>query len=205
MQGVRWIGVLATVVLAALLTFAVVPARAHVTEDAGSYEVELGWGEEPPRLGAENFVEVNVATKDGEPVAVPAEALSVEVVYGDASVALPLVSTGVPGSLEAPLTPTRPGTYSFHVSGSIDGKPLEAGATCSASTFECVEAEGAVEFPIADPSAGELAQRLSSEAGRVEDANDSAESARMLALVALALAAVALVASVWTARRRRSG
>jgi hypothetical protein len=202
--GTKFAGIALAAVLAALLTFAADPARAHVTERAGSFEVELGWGVEPPRLGAENFVEVNVADA-GRPVAVPAGALSVEVVYGDAAVTLPLATTGVPGSLEARLTPTRPGSYGFHVSGSVRGKPLDAGATCSESTFECVEAAGGVQFPVADPSAGELAQRLSSEAGRAEDAGTQADQAQTLAIVALALAAVALAFAVRASRRRGSG
>ena len=204
-RGARLKSIVLAAVLAGLLTFGGALAPAHVTEDAGSFEVELGWGEEPPRLGAENSVEVNVADARGEPVVVPAEALSVEVVYGDAASALPLATTGVPGSLEARLTPTRPGTYSFHVTGSVHGKPLDAAATCSESTFECVETAGGLQFPVEDPSAGELAQRLSSEAARVEEAGDRADSARTLALVALGLAAVALAISVRASRRRGSG
>ena len=203
--GARLAGIALAALAAALLTFAADPAQAHVTERAGSFEVELGWGVEPPRLGAENFVEVNVADGSGDPVAVPAGALSVEVVYGDAALTLPLAPTGDPGSLEARLTPTRPGTYSFHVSGSVQGKPLDASATCSESTFECVEAAGGVQFPVADPSAGELAQRLSSEANRVEDAGERADRAQTLAIVALALAAVALAGAVRASRRRGSG
>jgi hypothetical protein len=198
--------------LALLAAFGAGAAPAHVTEEAGSFAVELGWGEEPPRLGAENFVEVNVADAAGRAVAVPSEALSVEVVYGNAATTLPLTPTGEPGALEARLTPTRPGTYSFQVSGSVDGRPLDAGATCGDSTFECVEAGGAVQFPVEDPSAGELAQRLSSEAARVEAAGERADSAEaragaalVVAAVALALAAVALAFALRARRRRGSG
>jgi len=201
----RVTGIALAAVLAALLTFAAAPARAHVTERAGAFEVELGWGVEPPRLGAENFVEVDVADAAGKPVAVAAGALSVEVVYGDAAVTLPLETTDVPGALEARITPTRPGTYGFHVSGSVQGKPLDASATCSESTFECVEAGGSAQFPVADPSAGELAQRLSSEAERVADAGDRADRAQTLAIVALALTAVALALAARASRRRGSG
>lgn len=193
------------VVLSILLICGVAPASAHVTEESGSFEVEMGWGEEPPRSGAENFVEVSVAGTGGAPVAVPAGALSVEVVYGGTALTLPLTPTPVPGTLEARLTPTRPGTYAFNVSGSVHGQQLDVSATCSESTFECVETGAATEFPVKDPSAGELAQRLSSEADRVEQAGDRADSARTLAIVALVLAAAALAISIRAARRRRSG
>lgn len=176
-----------------------------MTEESGAFEVELGWGEEPPRVGERNFVEVNVSDGHGEPVAVPAGALSVEVVYGGSAVTLPLNPTPAPGALEAPLTPTRPGTYAFNVSGSVEGQSLDASATCSESTFECVETDAANEFPVRDPSAGELAQRLSSEADRVEDAGDRADRAGTLALIALVVAAVALAVSIWAVARRRGG
>ena len=173
-----------------------------MTEESGAFEVELGWGEEPPRVGAQNFVEVNVSDDRGEPVAVPAGALSVEVAYGGSAVTLPLNPTPKAGALEAPLTPTRPGTYAFNVSGSVEGHSLEASATCSESTFECVETDAANEFPVRDPTAGELAQRLNSDADRVEDAGDRADRACTFALIALAVAVVALAVSLWAARRR---
>lgn len=191
--------------VSALLGLGAAPAPAHVTERSGAFEVELGWGEEPPRVGADNFVEVTVADAHGKPVSVPAEALSVEVVYGDAALTLPLLPTAVPGALEAPLTPTRPGTYGFEVTGSVEGRPLDASATCSESTFECVDLASSTEFPVRDPSAGELATRLRSEADRVAEANERADGAHTLAILALALAAVALALSIRAARRRGSG
>ena len=191
MRGVRSIGAVVAAA-AALLAFGAAAVGAHVTAEAGAFAVELGWGEEPPLLGEENLVEVEVADAAGKPVAVPAAALTVEVVYGDSATTLPLVPTGEPGALQARLTPTRPGTYRFHVSGSVGGRPLDVSSTCSDSAFECVEAGGGVEFPVEDPSAGELAQRLSSEAGRAEAAADKADSAETRATAALALAGVAL-------------
>jgi hypothetical protein len=178
-------------------------APGHVTEESGSLEVTLGWGEEPPRVGSENFVEIEVSDAQGAPVAVPPGALSVEVVYGDAAVTLPLVPTAAAGVLEARLTPTRPGTYAFNVTGTVHGRPLDVGTTCSESTFECVEIAAGTEFPVEDPSSGELAQRVSSESDRVEETSDRADGARTIAILALALAAVALATSIRAARRRR--
>ena len=204
-QGTKLRGIVLAAVLPVLLTCGAGVASAHVTEESGSFEVELGWGVEPPQAGAENFVEVGVSDARGAAVAVPAGALSVEVVYGGRAIALPLAPTPVPGTLEARLTPTRPGTYGFHVTGSVRGQPLDASATCSESTFECVDTAASTEFPVKDPSAGELAQRLSSEADRVEEAGNRADGARTLAMIALALAAVALAISIRAARRRGSG
>ena len=199
-------------VLAALLTVflaaGAVPAQGHIVKRSGPFEVELGWGEEPPRVGVANFVELTVTdAQTGAPVAVPAGALSVEVVYGGTSVTLPLTPTEEPGASEASITPTRPGTYGFDVSGSVHGQPLDVSASCSESTFECVEASAGDEFPTEDPSAGELAQRLSSEAQRVEDASNQSDDAHTLALLALAVGTIGLAfggAGLLAARGRGS-
>lgn len=198
-------GFVLAVALLASLAGGVAQASAHVVKESGPFEVELGWGVEPPQASAENFVEVTVSAVHGGAVTVPAGALSVEVVYDGKAVTLPLVPTEQPGVLEAGLTPTRPGTYAFNVSGSVRGRPLDVSAACSESSFECVDAAADTEFPVKDPSAGELAQRLSSEADRLERANDRADDARTLAIVALALAALALAISVRAGRRRRGG
>jgi hypothetical protein len=194
--------------LLAVLVGGAAPAAAHVSKRSGSFEVELGWAQEPPHADGQNAVELIVSDLSGAPVAVPAGALSVAVVYDGDSVTLPLVPTEDPGTLEAPLTPTRPGTYSFRVSGRVHGQQLDVSATCSASTFECVEDSAGPEFPVKDPSAGQLAQRLQSESGRVRRADERADDAQTLAIVALAVGALALglaaiAVAVALARRRR--
>src|ERR1700710_2585876 len=182
-------GVVLAAVLLVSLAFGLAAAAAHVIKQSGPFEVELGWGVEPPQAGAENFVEVTVSGAGGAAVAVPAGALSVEVVYDGKAVTLPLTPTEEPGVLESALTPTRPGTYAFDVTGSVRGRPLDVSATCSESSFECVDAAADSEFPAKDPSAGELAQRLSAEADRVEQANDRAADGHPPAIVAPGLAA----------------
>jgi hypothetical protein len=182
-------------------------ASAHVTKVSGPFSVEMGWGNEPPLTGLDNFVEVAVSDTSDAAVAVPAGALSVEVTYGEAAVTLPLVPGEQPGELSAELVPTRPGTYAFHVTGTVRGRTLDVSATCSEATFECVSASAGAEFPAKDPSTGEIAERIGSESVRAGDTADEAESAKRFALAALALATLAFATSVGLVRRarRRSG
>ncbi len=208
MRGHRAGTGLALVAGAALLAIliAAAPAGAHVTEKAGPYEVELGWGNEPPLTGLDNYVSVGVADAAGAPVAVPPGALSVEVTYGSATANLPLQPEEEPGELRAALVPTRPGTYAFRVSGTVGGRTLDVSARCSESTFECVGESAEAEFPARDPSAGQLAERLNRESARVEAASEDADSAKRTATIALALAAAALsgvLAILLSARRKR--
>jgi hypothetical protein len=176
---------------------------AHVEKESGRFRVELGWGVEPPLVGGDNFVQVEVADSAGRPVAVPPGALAVEVTYGASAVTLPLAPAEAPGELRAELVPTRPGTYAFHVSGTVGGHSLDVAAGCSDATFECVEEASGAEFPVKDPSSGELAQRLLRESERVRQAADDADSARSIAVVALALAAAALATAVGVGLRGR--
>lgn len=195
----------------ALLLVAPGAASAHVTKPAGPYRIEIGWSEEPARVGSPNAVEVTVLGADGEPLAVPAGALSVEVSYADTAVTLPLVPTESLGTLEAQLTPTRPGAYAFAVSGRVRGRQVQVRAACSASTFNCVEGSAGPQFPVKEPSPGQLAQRLGSEAARVASANKQADDARTIALFAaiaaalgLILGGAALVAATRGRRRRKA-
>jgi len=88
----------------------------------------------------------------------------------------------------------------------VDGKPVQVRASCSEATFNCVETSAGPQFPVKDPSAGQLAERLSSEASRVENASKQADDARTIALFAALAAALGLLlggAALVTAMRGR--
>ena len=191
------------VVLTGLVLSLAPAASGHVERRAGPYAVTVGWGNEPPLSGSENFVDVELAGASGAPVAVRAGALGVEVRFGDAVTTLPLVPSGEPGKLRAAIVPTRPGTYAFRVRGTVAGRTIEAEATCSERTFDCVEDAAAVQFPARDPSTGQLAQRLGRELKRADRARDRADSAHTTALIAIVAALLALAAAAALAVRGR--
>lgn len=178
-------------------------ASAHVSKTSGPFRVEMGWSDEPPAAGVENSVEVEVFDVSGVPVDVHAGSLSVEVAYGATAVTLPLVPTARSRLLRADLIPTRPGVYAFHVTGTVRERTLDVMATCSETTFECVEEGSIPQFPVKEPSNGELAVRLGRESARAQNAEDAADSARTLAIVAIALAAGAVTLAVRVTRRSR--
>jgi hypothetical protein len=189
--------------VAALLALAG-PAGAHVERSSGPFRLTLGWVDEPPLSGEANAVEVGVSGAGGGPLAVPAGALSVEVSSAGATTTLPLVPADEGDGLRAVIVPTRPGTYAFHVTGTIRGKPVDARAACGGATFDCVTDASEVQFPAKDPSPGEVAQRLERELPRAEAAADDADSARTLAVVALVVAVLSLtLAIVMGVRLRR--
>ncbi len=165
-------------------------ASAHITKAVGPLRVSLGWGNEPAIAGLQNFVEVGVTESSGEPVS--SATLEVQVASAGARITLPVRPAEEAGSYAATLIPTRPGTYSFHLTGEARGHQIDVMATCSEATFDCVIPSSEVEFPIKDPSTAELAQRLSRQLPRAEQHGDGADQARVLAIAALGLAAVAV-------------
>jgi hypothetical protein len=179
------------------------PAPAHVTKASGPFRVSMEWGNEPPITGSANFVQVEISDAAGAPVAAGPSALDVQVSFGGARVSLPLLPSGQPGELRAPLVPTRPGSYAFHIAGTLRGRGIDLASTCSSSTFECVVPVSDLEFPVKDPSIGEVAQRVSQESPRAERAADTADSARRVALGAIALAAIAVALALGLRTRRK--
>src|SRR5436190_17965321 len=109
-------------VAVALVLVSAASAQAHVEKRSGPFRVTMGWGVEPPYSGSLNYVEVEVADRAGDPVEVPPGALDVEVTFGTALTTLPLVPAGAPGSLRATIIPTLPGTYAFHLTGTLRGR-----------------------------------------------------------------------------------
>jgi hypothetical protein len=155
----------------------------------------MGWGEEPAYSGALNSVELEVADGSGRPVAVPPGALDVEVTFGKALVSMPLFPAGARGKLRAAIIPTRPGTYAFHVTGSLRSQSVDVSARCGGSTFDCVLEPVGIQFPAKEPSNGQLAERVARGLPRAERAADRAEGGHGLAIAALIVAGLALAAA----------
>src|SRR4051794_2275199 len=171
---------MAVLLLTGVLLFLSPPASAHVTEASGPYRVAMGWEDEPALSGAPNGVEVALTTATGAPVAARAGALTVELGSGGAVKTLPLAPVG-PGAFRAAVIPTRPGTYSFHVTGTVRGRPVDARATCSGRTFDCVTDASELQFPATEPSSGAVAERLDREIARSQRAaEDKADDARLV-------------------------
>jgi hypothetical protein len=105
-----------------------------------------------------------------------------------------------PTHYSAPIIPTRPGTYTFRIAGDIDGEPFDEEFTSGEATFDDVRNPADLEFPVQDPTRGELAESIERLSGRIpsDDAEeaDGSASATWLSGGALILAAIALIASL---------
>ena len=203
-----------------LLTAA--PALAHEGRKLGDLETVVGWGTEPAYAGEVNSGQL-LLVHHGEPVVDLGDTLDVEVTFGDETEPLTLEpffevgEFGTPGDYRAFLIPTEPGQYSFHFSGTIDGEEVDETFTSGPGTFDDVENPQAAQFPVEQPSTGELAERIDREVprltGSIEEAQaaanaaaDDASSANTLGLIGIIVGAVglivAIVALVWAGRRK---
>jgi hypothetical protein len=182
------------------------PAPAHETHKVDRYRLTLGWGDEPAYSGQKNSVDVDVADAAGAPVTdLGGGSLAVEVSFGDERVVRPLLPSGArPGRFRAVLVPTRAGTYSFHVTGTVKGQTIDTRSTCSDRTFDCVADVSELQFPAKDPSVGQLAESVTRALPRAERALDAAASARRVAMAAIAVAALALAVAIGLGARKGS-
>jgi hypothetical protein len=194
------------------------PAAAHDTHQVGDVDVTVGFAEEPAYAGQPNGVQMFL-DHGGEPVT-DAEGFEVTVTFNDqTSEAMTLEPAfevgefGTPGDYRANFVPSRPGTYTFRVTGTYHGEDIDEEFTSGPRTFDDVEDVAAAAFPeVMAPSNDELATRIEQDAARTTDAVasaneaaaaavDDASAARTIGLVGVALGAAGLVVGL----RKRSG
>lgn len=184
-------------------------AGAHERRQVGSYVMRVGWADEPTYAGVKNAVQLLLSDASGKPFTDVPEDLKVEVMYGTQKMG-PLAldaafgkNFGRPGDFRAALIPTRPGNYIFHFVGALKGQRIDQSFTSSDTTFDPVREGAAIEFPVKDPSPGQLADKLDRLNGRLETA--AAETAQARLLGGAALLGVIIGAVVLGAARRAPG
>jgi hypothetical protein len=219
----------AVVVIATTVSVASVgpSAFAHEGRSQGDLEMTVGFGTEPAYAGEPNSVQL-VLVHDGEPVVDLGDTLDVEVGFGDQAMQLPLEPNfavgifGEPGDYRAWFIPTRPGRYTFHFTGTIDGERVDQTFRSGPDTFSDVANPAQIQFPVQDPSNGELAERIDQEVPRLNaaigdartealstatTARDDASTAKTLAIAGLVagLVGVAIGVAALVGSRRRAG
>src|SRR5439155_2089312 len=138
----------AAAAVAAVVLGAASPASAHEHRTVGRYELEVGWASEPTYAGVQNAVQVTITDAKGTPVDDLGDpGLTVTVSTGTAtsdplSLGLsfdPDSGEGTHGQFLAAVIPTRPGEYTFHVTGSIKGQAVDEKFTSGDTTFAPVK------------------------------------------------------------------
>jgi len=190
------------------------PAFAHTEKDAGPYKLLFGWRDEPAYTGSLNAVQLFVHDASGKAIDdLGKKGLTVVVSTGNGATAKsssPLAFTGAfdpdsglgtHGEFDAPILPTGAGTYTFDITGDINGTAVDVSAASSDTTFADVTDPTDIEFPVQAQTVPQLSSAITTLQGRVASAQSaaasaksSANSARAFGIVGIALAIVAIVA-----------
>ena len=130
----------------------VAPSFAHTTVHVEQYEIEAGWGIEPPIVGIKNDIVLKIIER-GEREGIYAGITSVfkdvdaTVMFGGASKKIDINSDPRPGYYFSPIIPTKTGTYMVELKGEIRGVPVDVKIP-----VEDVEPTAILDFP---PSSGD--------------------------------------------------
>jgi hypothetical protein len=124
-------------------------ALAHEGVTVGDYELEVGWVNEPPVVGQQNAIVVNVSNTSGgeaQPVN-DISALTVTVSYGGQSKLLTLQPLGedTPGQFVAPILPTVAGQYTLKLGGKLGDTDVNVEVEP-----EEVQSADIVQFPVVE-------------------------------------------------------
>ena len=122
-------------------------ASAHTTVAVGEYEIEAGWGTEPPIVDIRNTFVFEVSMpgeREGVKTGVRNAFSSMDATarFGGAEKILDVSAAPAPGHYYSNVIPTRTGSYSVQFSGEIDGTPVDVDVG-----VEDVETTAVLDFP----------------------------------------------------------
>jgi hypothetical protein len=199
----------ASTLAALLIPLLAAPASAHEAKTVGKYHFVVGFGDEPAYAGEKNSVQLLLADATDKPVTDLTDTLKVEVTTGSAEpLKLAMAPNfevgefGTPGDYRAFFIPTAPGSYRFHFTGTIKGQKIDQTFTSGPQTFSDIEDPAQVQYPVKQPTGGQLATRADRETARInaaltaerDQARDDLASARTLAIIGLIVGVLGLVA-----------
>jgi len=171
--------------MAASLALIAAPALAHEERSVAGYDMEVGFINEPVFVGDKSGLEFSVM-KDDQPVEGLEQTLKAQAIYQGQTLDLPLEARdGSPGWYQSVFIPTAAGPYTFHISGTIAGSPIDESFTSSPTGFDEVKEATAGQWPNQLPTVTELSATASKGA-------DAANTA----LLALGVGAVGVIVGV---------
>lgn len=195
-------------VCAIIALISAAPALAHADRVVGKkkWHIAIGWAIEPAYAGYPNAAQIFLHDANDKPVVDLGDTLQVDVGSAGQTMTLSYApafeigESGTPGDYRADLIPTRPGTYTMRVHGTIKGDKVDVSVSCSESTFDCVKAATDAEFPVKDPTNADLNTLIGKGdtrlAAKAKDASDSASTGKTLGYIGIGVGAVALIVAL---------
>lgn len=170
----------------------------------GKYQAVVGFLNEPAIEGATNGLDLTVtdlATKaaagNGAPVMGLEKTLKAEVLVPNGAKKDLTVATrfGLPGKYAAYFVPTAPGTYMYHVFGTINEQKVDETFTSGPNTFSDVNPLASLQFPNQVTVPANLQSQL-------DAAKSSANTARLFGIAGLIVGILGLAAGGVAITRR---
>lgn len=210
------------IILTALLVFGTSfsSVYAHTTVEVGTYEIEVGWQDEPPVVGILNAITVDISEPNKETgiftnVTNGFRSMDATVMSGGATKILDINSDPSPGHYYAKIIPTKIGSMEVKIQGELNGTSIDV-----IVPIEDVESTSILDFPPTTSSAsgqeiGALKNALSSlqkdvsniksNVGDVSLTSDgiSVESAYNFGVFGLSLGAAAVILAIIAMLRRK--
>ena len=120
-------------------------AYAHTGIAIGNYEAEIGWGDEPPVVGFRNFIVFEFNEEiDGKDQGIKNAFKNLKAIakFGGVTKELDVITESEPGHYSAKIIPTKTGTISVELRGSINNVPIDIQIP-----IEDVEDTAVLDFP----------------------------------------------------------
>ena len=186
-------------------------AHAHTTVEVPPYEIEVGWGTEPPIVGIRNDLVFRVIERGGAEGAFTGVTgvfggVEATAVFGGATKVIGINSDPRPGYYYSPIIPTRTGGYSVDLAGEIRGVPVDVSIP-----IEDVEPTSLLDFPQVAGSGSEDVAALKNAvsslqrdiAGLGPGGAPAGGASYDIAILGLSMAGAAIVLSVVGMTRKR--
>ncbi len=190
-------------------------AFAHTTVQVDPYEIEVGWGIEPPVVGIRNDFVFSIS----EPAETPGLKVGVKnafknleatAKFGGVTKVLDIGSDPRPGHYFSHVIPTKTGSFSIHLKGEINGIAIDVDIP-----VEDVESTAVLDFP---PSSGSSSNQdfvsLKNKVNEIQrdvinlktnqnDSGSSGNSGYDFAILGLSIASIAIILAVIALVKRK--
>ncbi|MFN8373434.1 MAG: hypothetical protein U0694_11240 [Anaerolineae bacterium] len=162
-----------------MLLLLALPVAAHEGREVGEFLLEFGWQVEPAYAWQPNGIEVSIEAHHDEAEDAehehadepsPLEGIEInlqaEVTFGDQSMIILLEPAyGELGHYVGNITPTMPGDYTFHITGTIGDVTVDETFSSADGEFSSVEPQTDVLFPL--PAGGDLQVQIAALEARI--------------------------------------
>ena len=193
----------------------IAPSFAHTTVEVEPYEIEAGWGIEPPIVGIRNNIVFKIIERgdnEGVYTGITSAFKNVDatIIFGGASKQIEINSDPRPGYYFSPIIPTKTGTYQIELKGDLQGTavdvkiPIEDVEPTAILDFPPTSSEGAADIAALKNAISSMQQDVSKlKSGETEVTTNDGGQAYDFAIFGLSIAAAAIILAIIALVKRK--